>query len=318
MEFTLHKAQGSGNDFVLIDMRTQNELLSEAQRKQLVVTICNRNSTLGADGILFVEHSKIADAQMRVFNADGSEPQMCGNGIRIVGRWVAENAKKEAVTVENKTGIIYAIKMANDFYPDVKATCLQIENVNFDPATLPMKTNLHEHIHTVIPFLSTQLKFTAISVPNPHIICFVENIDETELVQIGKKANEPNPIFQEGVNVSMAKKNNNNELFVLTYERGVGITNSCGTAMFSSVVAACKNNFLQLNQMIDVKNKGGFIRICLNDNFGGIMIGNASYVYAGKIAFTDSSMTTFSFEPTHQYQEEVIAYEKLLTQSTTN
>src|ERR1700761_576724 len=100
MKFSLLKSQGSGNDFFLVDIRNYNGAITGEMKKQLAIFLCDRNSDFGADGILYVDNSEAGDAKMVIFNADGSEAEMCGNGIRIVARYVAEQEGKPGVEIE--------------------------------------------------------------------------------------------------------------------------------------------------------------------------------------------------------------------------
>src|ERR1700712_2361122 len=121
MRFSLLKSQGSGNDFFLVDIRSYNGAVNNVMKKQLALFFCDRDSAFGADGILYVDNSPVADGKMVIFNADGSEAEMCGNGIRIVARYVAEELNEPVVTIENTTGIKYTLNLVEDFYGDITA-----------------------------------------------------------------------------------------------------------------------------------------------------------------------------------------------------
>lgn len=109
------KAHGSENDFVLIDLTKNSIAFTDEMRRNLAIAICNRDSIIGADGVLYIEPSTKGNAQMRIFNNDGSEAEMCGNGLRIVGRYVSEKENSDKVMIENVTGIVYPIEKQKDF-----------------------------------------------------------------------------------------------------------------------------------------------------------------------------------------------------------
>jgi len=312
MQFSLLKSQGSGNDFFLIDIRQYNGSITDAMKKQLAIYLCDRNSDFGADGILYVDNSAGGDGKMVIFNADGSEAEMCGNGIRIVARYVSEQVDKPAVIIENTTGIPYPLNLVQDFYPELTAFELTFPRANFDSGSFLIQDNGTELISGLIPELSPTLKFTAIALPNPHIVAFVDDINEDELRAIGQKANSSPQILPHGVNVNFGKIINDHSIYVATYERGVGITYSCGTGMFATTISAATAGHVKKGEWVTLFNKGGYTKCLVNDDLGGRMIGNASYIYDADIDFDFENNTITSSVPGKLYDAETHAYEKLL------
>jgi diaminopimelate epimerase len=288
MDIQILKCHGSGNDFFLIDELGGEYLFTEEQRQSLIRLLCDRQGSLGgADGLLFVQDSPVGDARMRFFNPDGSEAEMCGNGVRCVGRYVIELTGKRDVLIETmKTNIL--IKSVEEIYPGIKTFDVALAAVSLDPSTLPMEVSGERLINEPIPALSDDLKFTALSIPNPHIVAVVDTFEEP-LLAVAEQANRDKGIFPRGVNVSYVKVLEPNAIFVLTYERGVGVTNSCGTAMSASSYVSCLLGHAHKNEPIRVYNKGGMVR-CLVEDGGSAageeivhLIGNATYVFTAEI-----------------------------------
>ncbi|WP_461449044.1 diaminopimelate epimerase [Mucilaginibacter sp.] len=312
MQFSLLKSQGSGNDFFLIDIRHYNGAITNAMKKQLAIYLCDRNSDFGADGILYVDNSTAGDGKMVIFNADGSEAEMCGNGIRIVARYVSEQLDKPTVIIENTTGIPYTLNLIEDFYPELTAFELTFPQANFDSGNFLLQENETQLISGLIPGLSSTLKFTAIALPNPHIVAFVDDISEDGLRELGRKANSTPQIFPHGVNVNFGKIISDNSIYVSTYERGVGITYSCGTGMFATTISAAKTGHVKKDEWVTLFNKGGYTKCLVNDDLSGRMIGNASYVYDADITFDFENNTIISLISGKSYAVECEAYERLL------
>jgi len=281
-------------------------------KKQLALFLCDRNSDFGADGILYVDNS-VADGKMVIFNADGSEAEMCGNGIRIVARYVAEQLEKPDVVIENTTGIKYPLNFVGDFFTDITAFELSFPQADFAPASVPINIKGGKLVNELIPELSTEIKFTALAMPNPHIVGFVDEISEGKLKAIGEKANNLRSILPNGVNLNLGKMISDTSIYVATYERGVGITYSCGTGMFSTTVSAVVNGLVKKGEWITLFNKGGYTKCLVNDDFSGRMIGNASYIYETDIDFDFENNKLSAAVNGKQYAEEVNAYDNLLS-----
>lgn len=312
MEFSLLKSQGSGNDFFLVDIRSYDDAVNDAMKKQLAIFLCDRKSEFGADGILYVEKSAIADAKMVIINADGSEAEMCGNGIRIVARYVAEKAGKPNVVIENTTGIKYPLNLVDDFYAGLTAYELSFPKADFRASSVPININGEQLINELIPDLSAYIKFTALAMPNPHIVGFVDEINEEDLKAIGLKANNLQSVLPNGVNVNLGKVISGNSIYVATYERGVGITYSCGTGMFSTTVSAVVNGLVNKGEWITLFNKGGYTKCLVNEDLSGRMIGDATYIYEADIDFHFDGNDLLNPVKGKIFESENEAYQNLL------
>ncbi len=300
MKLSILKCHGSGNDFILIDETIAgNDAIQDETRARLTKALCNREDGVGSDGILFYQSTESADCRMRMFNPDGSEAEMCGNGLRCIGRYCSERSMKPAVTVETMKAIL-PVRRGKQIFAGIETFEAGIGPVSLLPESLPMNVDSGFFIDEIIEDLSSSLKFTAISVPNPHIVTIVSDIDEAFVAQCGDKANHLS-LFPKGVNVSFAKPLGENRIFVVTYERGVGITYSCGTAMSASAYVSVLQGISEADQLLSVYNKGGMVECDVSDRKGNIILkGNATFVYEATIEVKDDCG---SIE--HQYKSNV-------------
>ena len=319
MEIQFIKCHGSGNDFVLIDEVRNGPLFSnESDRSAFAIALSDRNGLVGSDGVLFLGTSDICDYSMRMFNTDGSEAEMCGNGIRCLGRLASEKSGKESFYIEVQ-GKSFFMKKEKPLGAGVATYSVKIEDVIFDPARLPMITDKQQFIDELIPVISDQLNFTATGMPNPHLVSFIDGMDEAsmdeELISLGNKIIAEKPTFPNGFNVSLSKEILPGRIFTRTYERGVGLTNACGTAMCASAVTYTLMEHEQVNRWIDVVNKGGMVK-CLVEKSGNrtdvTLLGNATFVYSASLSYSPSNGKIDSINNRREHSEENQAYETLL------
>ncbi|PLR81005.1 diaminopimelate epimerase [Bacillus canaveralius] len=315
MQIDIIKCHGSGNDFLLIDELSNDYVFTEEQRAELAKALCERSSELGADGILYVMPSKHADARMRVFNADGSEASMCGNGLRCVARYVCELQKKSSAVIETMKVNLSVNKM-DDLFAHVPTYQVEISPVSFALKDLPLNLPQESLHHEKIPALSDQLRFTALAVPNPHLVAIVEaeQIHSDLQKHLSERVNGPNDLFPDGVNVSFVTALEDGAIYVRTFERGVGFTNACGTAMSASSLVTYLNGLNDKEKSIEVYNNGGKVHCIIheqNGNYSIDLIGNATYVYKTKVNFNWNAVDHFQTGPKEFFKEESTHYEKL-------
>ncbi|WP_226577876.1 diaminopimelate epimerase [Halobacillus litoralis] len=312
MQIPYIKCHGSGNDFILIDEIEQSFHFSEEERRQLSLLLCDREQGIGSDGILFVMPSEKAEGRMRMFNSDGTEAEMCGNGLRCVARHMIEKLGKTSIAIETAEAVL-AVEQVEEIFPEIDTFSVMIEPVSFAASSLPMETDKEEAVNVVIPELSEEKTFTALSVPNPHIVSLVDEVVQEELLTIGKKANNLPEVFPNGVNVSFVQVLEKNKIFVRTFERGVGLTNACGTAMSASSLVSTILGPNDLDTPIVVINKGGLVNCVVEKTEGRFSIqlrGNGTNVYK---AVVDVDLDAGKMEVSEQtyFNEENARYEKL-------
>jgi diaminopimelate epimerase len=277
----LLKCHGSNNDFLIIDEMAE-ELFTEEQRSKLALLLCNRENGVGADGILFVLHSQSCNAKMRVFNSDGSEASMCGNGLRCVARYVCEKLNIQRAMIETMKANL-EVNEQESILGELPTYQVEISPVSFELKDLPLVLEQNTLINEKIEELA-DIPFTAVAVPNPHLIGIVtkEQIQSTIQKSLSEKVNSPNDLFPDGVNVSFVKPLKEGSIFVRTYERGVGFTNACGTAMSASTLVTCILGLNEFEQPVEVFNPGGKVR-CIAHKVGGSykidLIGNATFTH---------------------------------------
>ncbi|MGG0716887.1 diaminopimelate epimerase [Robertmurraya massiliosenegalensis] len=315
MELEIIKCHGSGNDFLLIDEMTNKYVFSEQERCELAIALCNRETELGADGILFVMKSDRADGRMRVFNADGSEASMCGNGLRCVARYVCELLDKDSALIETMKADL-AVRKETDIFPEIPTYLVEISPVSFQVKDLPLHIQQDTLLNEKIPTLSEEITFTALAVPNPHLIAIVdsEKIHSTVQKELSEYVNGPNELFPDGVNVSFVKAIQPGQIYVRTFERGVGFTNACGTAMSASTLVSCLNELNNLEEPVEVFNNGGKVRCIAHqkqDSYTIDLIGNATYVYETKVEADLHSPSTFTCTTKSEFSKEIAQYTKL-------
>lgn len=293
MKLSMIKCHGSGNDFVMLDEREKSSFYDKEEFVKFVKTVCNRKGPIGADGVLLVLPSKHCDAKMRIFNADGTEPEMCGNGLRCVGRLVLESLSKGQVIIETMRAQ-YVVRAAGEIYKGVRTIQVDIKSIDFDPASLPMVWEEKECLFKSIPQLSDRLTFSAVSITNPHLVSIVEEIDIDQLVKVGLTANSGISILPKGVNVNFARLMEPDSMYVKTYERGVGLTASCGTGMISSSIIACIKDNTRLGKEVIVYNDGGAIKTLVSKakdrRFIVSFTGNATYNYRAELDYKDGTV----------------------------
>ncbi|WP_312472625.1 diaminopimelate epimerase [Neobacillus sp.] len=316
MQIDLIKGHGSGNDFLLIDEISNAISFTEKERAELARLLCNRNTELGADGILFVMKSQHADGRMRVFNADGSEASMCGNGLRLVARYICELYGLNEAVIETMKANLKVSKQA-DLLQDIHTYQVEVSPVLFELKTLPLNLNQPTLYNERIKELSDELTFTALAVPNPHLIAIVETeqLQSDIQKQLSEKVNGPNELFPDGVNVSFVKPLQPGAIYVRTFERGVGFTNACGTAMSASSLVTCLQELNEFEKTINVYNNGGKVQCVVHQIAGEYkidLIGNATYLYEATAqinlkgeSFTISSKKDFMEQHSYEKLQEV-------------
>lgn len=310
MKFDYIKCHGSGNEFVMVDAIKHN--LDGIDLAAFARFICDREHSAGADGVLLlVEHSGMYG--MRMFNPDGSEAEMCGNGIRCVAR-LAEGYTGVGKFDMFSGGNIYTITHAEDIYPGIPTYGVDLK-VRLTSNDFGFAKETDRFVSQRIERLDDNLLWTAISVGNPHIVAEVEAIDYDHLTRLGERVLELHNEFPKGINVSLVKVLGENRIFVATYERGAGITASCGTAMTSSATAMALNGRCYYGVVVDVENRGGAVR-CVCHRESGLhtqLIGNASYVSYGSVTLHDG---VFTYEKAGEYDEEIALYKEFLRAKT--
>ena len=266
------KWQGCGNDFVIFDSR-ENKKIHDAEK---IIKICDRHFGVGADGVIYVLPSEVADVRMRIFNADGTEPEMCGNGIRCFAKFIAEKNPVENLKVETGAGIL-TVKIEKNFVTvDMGEPILSAEKIPV--AGFGNKKVIAEEIEVA----GKIFKMTCVSMGNPHCVIFVEDLEKINLAELGSKF-EVHEKFPRHTNTEFVQIVGENKLHMRVWERGSGITLACGTGACATAVAANLNNLAGKN--CEVILDGGILKIDWRENNHIFMTGAAEKVFSGQIDF---------------------------------
>ena len=271
------KMHGLGNDYVYIDainQKIQNEL-------KLAQFVSNRHFGIGSDGLILICESKVADFKMRMFNSDGSEAEMCGNGIRCVGKFVYDKGftSKTTVTIETLAGI----KTLKLNIKDKKVETVRVDMGEpiLEADKIPVISKEEPVKNLELEAENRKFKFTCVSMGNPHAITIVENTKEFEVERYGKIL-EVDKAFPKKANIEFAQVIDKESIKMRVWERGAGETLACGTGACATAVAC---NLLNLTgRKVNIELLGGILNIEWNENDNHIyMTGPAVTVFDGEL-----------------------------------
>ena len=275
MEFT--KMQGCGNDYVYVN-GFENKIDNPNKLSEIV---SDRHFGIGSDGLIVINPSEKADFKMSMYNADGSEGKMCGNGIRCVAKYVYDNkmTDKTTITVETLSGIkTLELNVKNDKVETVK---VNMGTPILLPKDVPVVSDKAKVVDEPIVIDDKEYRITCVSMGNPHAITFIENTDDLEIETIGPKF-ENNPIFPDRVNTEFIQVLDRNTVKMRVWERGSGETFACGTGACATVVACVLNGLT--DDKVTVKLLGGDLFIEYNREENTVyMTGPAKVSFTGKI-----------------------------------
>jgi diaminopimelate epimerase len=229
----------SGNDFVVLEFSSSRVL----ELKRLAQRLCNRKYGVGADGLLILEKSKIADIKMRIFNADGSEAQMCGNGARCIALFKAKGKRQKAkVKIETKAGIIEARVTGDNVNPVRNTKSLGGKSKISNGVKIKLTDPKDIKLNLPIKVNNRTMRINFINTGVPHAVIFVEGLEKIDVANLGNQIRYHKRFAPQGTNVDFVEVLNNNAIKVRTYERGVeDETLACGTgAVASSLITATR------------------------------------------------------------------------------
>lgn len=266
IEFT--KMHGLGNDYIYINQLNGKNIINNVPA--FTRYVCNRHFGIGADGVILLKESKIADIKMDIYNSDGSLAQMCGNGIRCLGKYVYENKiiTNTNIAVETLAGIKYLkLKVINNEVKEI--------TVNMGKAIYSNKKFIK------IRAIDWDLEGRMVSMGNPHFVILTENIDNIDINKYGSFI-EKCKIFPERTNVEFIEVLGNTSIKMRVWERGVGETYACGTGACASFAMCYDMNLVKSKSIVYLK--GGNLNIEIDENTGDIyMTGIATRICDGKL-----------------------------------
>lgn len=248
-----HKYEGTGNDFIIVE---------DALSREDISRMCDRRRGIGADGVLMISQIESRTVRMIIVNADGSRPEMCGNGVRCVARHMVEQFNfPDAFTVVSDAGEKACVVHRDDGFS---------VNVNMGQAVIKG--------HFLVSEDSRELRIHSVDIGNPHAIIFDEE-DSTLLDKLGARFNTERALFQSGVNLEFVQRDGD-ELHVVVFERGVGRTHACGTGACAVAFAAWESEYIEQGP-VKVRLPGGLLTIESRED-GIWMDGAVNAVFSGK------------------------------------
>lgn len=277
MKLNFTKMHGCGNDYVYFNCFEQ----PLENPEELSILLSDRHFGVGGDGIILICPSDVADAKMRIFNADGSEGKMCGNGIRCVGKYVYDSgiARKPEIAIDSLSGV-KLLQMEVEDGVAVGAT-VNMGKAILTPSEIP--TRFEGELAVSVPLTANgqEHRVTCVSMGNPHCVLFVDDVDSLDLAAIGP-AFENHEMFPERINTEFIRVIDDHTLQMRVWERGSGETWACGTGACASAVAAVLNGYCPKNEEITLHLRGGDLRIRYTDD-AVFMTGPATKVFEGSI-----------------------------------
>lgn len=267
MEF--FKYEATANDFIIIDGRNSTIPIFDDHQ---VRSLCDRRRGIGADGVLWIAPSaELADARMIVLNADGSRPEMCGNGLRCVAAWLASQRRQTnaLLKIETDAGVRICEVERTEF--------LHSWNVRTEMGALVVKPQFK------MMWNHTEIETFHINVGNPHAVMFVSNAPY-ELDLMGSQL-QHHGLFPQGVNVEqvVVDASDPTRVQAFVYERGVGQTYACGTGACAIAAAMITKGHISFDQMVTISMPGGLLHVCVDKHWNASLKGPARFVYRGEL-----------------------------------
>ena len=279
MKLKFSKMHGTGNDYIYVNGFTQKL----DNPSQTAIALSKPHFSIGSDGLIIVAPSEVADVRMIMYNSDGSEGKMCGNGIRCVAKYAYDNqlTDKTIMRIETASGIKTIEVTVND---DNKVTYAKVDmgKAILKPADIPMNVEGENFIAKKIVVGGVEYTATAVSMGNPHLVIFMEGIDELQLDKLGPDF-ENHEWFPEKVNTEFVEVIDDHNFKMRVFERGTGETMSCGTGTCAVTVAAVLNGYAKYGEELNIHIRGGILKDTCYDDGTVIMKGLATHVFDGEI-----------------------------------
>ena len=295
-------AHGSKNDIFVAAM-TPRDFASDAGLRAFVRRLCDRAGPFGGDGIYFYD-ARPEVPQAWFFNPDGSSAEFCGNGMRCLGRVVLDRRGTDAAVIRSGQAE-YTVRRGATTGEGVRQISLEHPAVDFTPPS-PVVAGRNPLRKARLPELDPALEFTAVTIPNPHLVALVDKYVESDLVAMGERVVSRPDVFPAGANLSVLLPLEPAEIFVRTFERGAGLTASCGSGMAASRAVYSRVTRVDPECRVTVRNAGGMATVSLSvhgDRWHPVLEGNATFVYRAEV--DPAALAADAVEPC---DDEVRAY----------
>ncbi|MFF2093588.1 diaminopimelate epimerase [Paenibacillus sp. NPDC058174] len=276
MKFT--KMHGLGNDFIVV--AGEQQLPENAD--QLAIELCNRFFGIGADGLVYILPSEIADFRMRIINSDGSEAEQCGNAIRCVAKYVYDNGltNKEEITIETLGAGAQRVQLTVES-GKVQTVRVDMGEPILNGLQVPTTVDAEQVVEHLVTVDGREFRFTAVSMGNPHAVIYVDDAVNFDLATWGPKL-ETHPLFPRKINVEFVTVKSRSHTDMRVWERGAGPTLACGTGACATVVSSVLNGLTDRTATVSLK--GGDLLIEWNEDDNHVyMTGPAAEVFRGSL-----------------------------------
>lgn len=280
MSLSFAKLHGLGNDFIVVDLRKQADI-AWLDSQEIIRSLCDRHRGIGADGVLAIlpptatGGETLAHARMRVRNADGSEAEMCGNGLRCVASWLHRVGAPAQLAIETGAGTLACEVLDGGRRVQID---MGPPRPLFQPSHAPGPWAGADRLPQELVVADTRLSLTLVSMGNPHAVHFVGSMppalgtrtDDAELWQLAERLGplvEQHARFPNRTNVEFVRQDDATTFTTVVWERGCGITQACGTGACAVAVAACLRGLTPPGQFVQVRLPGGALEICVTEDF---------------------------------------------------
>lgn len=312
MALSVAKTHGSRNDIFVID-GAPTDHFAQADLARAIGLLCDRRKGLGGDGAYFVADNGDGTARAWFFNPDGSEALLCGNGMRCAGRLLLDRHQADSVIVH--TGpYSFTVRNADFTSHGVRQVAVELPPVDFTPDNPIVANAAWPFVDQSLPDFHPSRHVSALAVPNSHLITVIDAYDETELVETGRRVADTPEVFPIGANLSFVLPLSDAEVFIHTYERGAGLTPSCGSGIAASRAVLSRLGLADPEQPVVVRNPGGTARSWMQvsgQTWQPILEGNATVVYRTELdpqTLLGDGPVSFSGET---YMAEINAFAEL-------
>lgn len=273
------KMQTAGNDYIFLENFDGQITCPES----LCISLCDRHTGIGADGLVLMESSENADVKMRMFNRDGSEGRAAGNALRCLGKYVYDHniVKKDEITVETIAGLRHVSVLTKD--GKVSSATVSMGAAVLEAKAIPTTLNAEKIVDVPLTVGSKEYAITCVSFGNPHCVVFCPRVDAVDVPVVGPQF-ETAPVFPERTNTEFIRVVNPGTIKMRVWERGSGETLACGSGACAAVVAAIENHLCEKNRDIVVKTAGGDLIVRVTDE-DVLLTGDAEEVFTGEVDY---------------------------------
>jgi diaminopimelate epimerase len=283
MNIHFTKMHALGNNYIYINQF--EEQIAEEHLASLAVQVSNVRTGIGSDGMILICPSDVAELKMRVFNSDGSEAKNCGNGLRCVARYAYDHGlvTKKSFTIETLGGVVQA--HVHEEHDQVQHIAVNMGEPRLKKADLPLiggKREVEDCLDETIVIDGQSIPFVGVSMGNPHVVIFVEDVEQAPVSHLGPKI-EKHDWFPEGTNVEFIQVRDRGEIDFRVWERGSGMTYACGTGACAAVVAAVLKGYVSRGEAVTVHLLGGDLVIEWKHDGHVWMQGPAEYICKGEL-----------------------------------